>query len=135
MNTASGNFLKTQRTGNLLYVSGHISGVGNDPVLGKVGAEQTQERAYEGARNVADQLLAALETELGSLDRVSKVVKVNGYVNVAPDFTNIPAVINGCSDRLVEVLGDRGRHARAALGVASLPAGSSVEVEMIVEIA
>ena len=67
--------------------------------------------------------------------RIAKVVKVNGYVNVAPDFTDIPSVINGCSDRLVEVLGERGRHARAALGVASLPAGSSVEVEMIVEIA
>lgn len=135
MKAIAGNFLKVQHSGNLLFVSGHVSGVGDDPVLGKVGAEQTQERAYEGARMVADQLLATIEGELGSLDRVAKVVKVNGYVNVAPDFTNIPAVINGCSDRLVEVLGDRGRHARAALGVASLPAGSSVEVEMIVEIA
>ena len=135
MKATAGNFLKVQHAGSLLYVSGHISGVGDDPVLGKVGAEQTLERAYEGARNVADQLLATIEAELGSLDRIAKVVKVNGYVNVAPDFVNIPAVINGCSDRLVEVLGDRGRHARAALGVASLPAGSSVEVEMIVEVA
>ena len=134
MKATAGNFLKTQRTGNLLYVSGHISAVGDDPVIGKVGTEQTQERAYEGARLVADQLLATVEAELGSLDRIAKVVKVNGYVNVAPDFTNIPAVINGCSDRLVAVLGERGRHARAALGVASLPAGSSVEVEMIVEV-
>jgi enamine deaminase RidA (YjgF/YER057c/UK114 family) len=135
MKAAAGNFLTTQRTGNLLYVSGHVSAAGDDPIVGKVGAEQTQERAYEGARNVANQLLGALEADLGSLDRVAKIVKVNGYVNVAPDFTNIPAVIDGCSDRLVEVLGERGRHARAALGVASLPAGSSVEVEMIVEIA
>lgn len=134
MNKA-GNFLPVQRTGNLLYVSGHISAVGSDPVTGKVGADQTQERAYDGARNVADQLLAVVERELGALDRIAKIVKVNGYVNVAPDFTNIPAVINGCSDRLVEVLGERGRHARAALGVASLPMGSSVEVEMIVEVA
>ena len=134
MKTSAGNFLPLQRTGNLVYLSGHVSAVGNDPIVGKVGAEQSQERAYEGARNVADQLLETFERELGSLDRIARVVKINGYVNVAPDFTNIPAVINGCSDRLIEVLGDRGRHARAALGVASLPLGASVEVEMTVEV-
>lgn len=134
MKTSAGNFLPCVRTGDLVYVSGHTCTDGDDPIVGKVGSEQTQERAYEGARRIADALLATLERELGTLDRLARIVKVNGYVNVAPDFTQIPAVINGCSDRLVDRLGERGRHARAALGVASLPDGSSVEVEMIVEV-
>ncbi len=129
-----GSFVPTVRTGNLIFVSGHVSGIGDDPVLGKVGAEQSSERAYQGAQRVGDQLLATLERELGSLDRIARIVKVLGFVNVAPDFTEIPAVINGVSDRLIEVLGPRGEHARSAIGVASLPLGSTVEAELIAEV-
>lgn len=129
-----GNFLPVARTGNLLYVSGHISGRGTNPVTGKIGAEQTVERGYDGARQVADEMLATIEREIGSLDRLVRIVKLLGFVNVSPEFTEMPAVINGASDRFIEVLGERGRHARSAVGVASLPANSSVEVELIAEI-
>ena len=131
----AGNFEPAVRAGNLLYVSGHISGIGDDPVIGKVGLETTLERGYEGARRVGDALIAALEAELGTLDSVTRIVKVTGFVNAAPGFVEIPAVMNGVSDRLVEVFGPRGRHSRSAIGVASLPANSSVEAELIAEIA
>lgn len=131
---AVGSFVPTVRTGNLIFVSGHVSGNGDDPVCGKVGSDQTMERAYEGGRRVADQLLQTLERELGSLDRIARIVKLLGFVNVAPDFTEIPAVVNGVSDRLIEVLGKRGEHARSAIGVASLPLGSTVEAELIAEL-
>ncbi len=134
MNAAAGNFLPAVRTGNILYVSGHISARGNDPVAGKVGSQQSLERAYQGARNVADDILATIESEIGSLDRIVRIVKLLGMVNVAPDFTQMPAVINGASERLIEALGERGRHARSAIGVASLPANSSVEIELIAEV-
>lgn len=128
---SAGRFVPVVRTGNLAFVSGHI---GDDPVCGKAGADLTIERAYEGARRVADALLATLERELGSLDRIARIVKVLGFVNAAPDFTEMPAVINGVSDRLIEVLGARGEHARSAIGVASLPLGATVEAELIAEI-
>lgn len=133
MKTA-GSFVPTVRTGNLIFISGHVSGVGDDPICGKVGADQSPERAYVGGQRVADQLLATLEREVGSLDRIARIVKILGFVNVAPDFTEIPAVVNGVSDRLIEVLGARGEHARSAIGVASLPLGSSVEAELIAEL-
>jgi enamine deaminase RidA (YjgF/YER057c/UK114 family) len=130
----AGSFVPAMRTGNLIFISGHVSGTGDDPIRGKAGADQSLERAYEGGRRVADQLLATLERELGSLDRVARIVKVLGFVNAAPDFTEMPAVINGVSDRLIEVLGARGEHARSAIGVASLPLGSTVEAELIAEV-
>ncbi len=133
MKTA-GSFVPVVRSGNLMFVSGHVSGTGDDPVCGKAGADQTIERAYEGARRVGDALLATIQREVGSLDRVARIVKVLGFVNAAPDFTAMPAVINGVSDRLVEVLGARGEHARSAVGVASLPFASTVEAELIAEI-
>lgn len=131
---AAGRFAPVVRTGNLIFVSGHVSGAGDDPVCGKAGADLTIERAYEGGRRVADALLATIERELGSLDRIARIVKVLGFVNAAPDFTDMPAVINGVSDRLIEVLGTRGEHARSAVGVASLPLGSTVEAELIAEV-
>lgn len=133
MKTA-GRFVPVVRTGNLAFVSGHVSGTGDDPVCGKAGADQTIERAYEGARHVADALLATLERELGSLDRIARIVKVLGFVNASPEFTEMPAVINGLSDRLIEVLGTRGEHARSAIGVATLPLDSTVEAELIAEL-
>jgi enamine deaminase RidA (YjgF/YER057c/UK114 family) len=129
-----GKFAPVVRTGNLIFVSGHVSGVGDDPVCGKAGSDLSIERAYEGARRVGDLLLQTLERELGSLDRVARIVKVLGFVNAAPDFTEMPAVVNGLSDRLVEALGERGEHARSAIGVASLPLGSTVEAELIAEV-
>ena len=131
---AVGKFVPVVRTGNLVFVSGHVSGVGDDPIVGKAGSDQSIERAYEAARRVGDQLLQTLERELGSLDRIARIVKVLGLVNSSPDFVDQPAVINGLSDRLVEVLGARGEHARSAIGVASLPLGSTVEAELIAEI-
>ena len=128
--SAIGNFLLVQRTGNLLYVSGHIS----RDVLGKLGSAQTVEDGYAAARSAADATLETLERELGSLDRIVKLVKLVGFVNADPDFTQTPAVVNGASDRFIEALGERGRHARSAIGVAALPLGASVEIEVIAEI-
>src|SRR5690606_15774529 len=101
---------------------------------GKVGREFSVEQGYEHARSVGLDLLAVMRAELGSLDRVKRVVKVLGMVNAVPEFEDQPKVINGCSDLFVEVLGERGRHARSAVGVGSLPMGIPVEIECIVEV-
>ncbi len=99
---------------------------------GKVGADVTAEEAYAHARRTGIVLLAAMKKALGSLDRVERVVKIFGMVNAAPDFASHPAVINGCSDLMVEVFGEAGRHARSAVGMGSLPGGITVEIEAIV---
>jgi enamine deaminase RidA (YjgF/YER057c/UK114 family) len=118
------------RTGNLLFLAGKGPGV----VRGKVGSEVSKEDAYEQARAVGLQLLAAMKYELGDLRRVKRVVKVFGCVNAAPDFEDHPFVINGCSDLFVEVFGEAGKHARTAMGAGSLPFGIPVEIEAIVEV-
>jgi enamine deaminase RidA (YjgF/YER057c/UK114 family) len=129
------NYVRTVRTGNLVFTSGHgPSKPDGTFVTGKLGGELTVEDGYEAARLTAIALLASLKQEIGDLSRVRRVVKVTGMVNSAPDFTDQSQVINGCSDLLVEVFGDRGRHARAAVGMASLPMGFAVEIEMIVEV-
>src|SRR3954467_10513791 len=130
------NYVNAVRTGNLLFLSGKgpRSGPNGERARGKVGREFTVEQAYQHARSVGIDLLAVMKSELGSLDRVSRVVKVLGMVNSVPEFEDPPKVINGCSDLFVEVLGDRGRHARSAVGMAALPAGIPVEIECIVEI-
>ena len=135
-NAPVGSYVPTVQTGNLLYVSGQIPTRedGSRPV-GKLGDDVSVEEGYEAARLCAVALLAHVKAALGSLDRVRRVVKVNGYVNATPDFVQPPAVVNGASDLLVAVFGDAGKHARAAVGVASLPAGVPVEVEMVVEVA
>ena len=130
------NYVNAVRTGNLLY----LSGKGPRPVdgqrpSGKVGRDYTAEQAYQHARSVGLDLLAVMRTELGSLDRVRRVVKLLGMVNATPEFTDHPRVINGCSDLMVEVLGERGRHARSAVGMGSLPMGIPVEIEVIIEVA
>ncbi|MCP5153080.1 MAG: RidA family protein [Ectothiorhodospiraceae bacterium] len=127
----AGNYVHAVRTGNLLF----LAGKGPGKVSGKVGAEISQEQAYQAARETGLVLIAVMKQELGSLDRVSRVVKVLGMVNAVPEFTAQPAVINGCSDLFVEVFGDRGRHARSAVGMGSLPNNIPVEVEAIVEVA
>ena len=125
------NYVRFQTTGNLLYISGTGPGTGHK--TGKVGADVTVEEAYEAARACGLQLLATARQALGSLDRITKTVKVLGMVNAVPDFGEQPKVINGCSDLLVDVLGDAGRHTRSAVGMGSLPNGISVEIEATFE--
>jgi enamine deaminase RidA (YjgF/YER057c/UK114 family) len=126
----AGQYVHAVRTGNLLYLAG--KGV---HVAGKVGRDFTKDEAYRCARETGMILLAVLKQELGSLRRVRRVVKVLGMVNAVPEFGDHPYVINGCSDLLVEVFGENGRHARSAVGMSSLPMNIPVEIEMIVEIA
>jgi enamine deaminase RidA (YjgF/YER057c/UK114 family) len=103
-------------------------------VTGKLGRDLTIEEGYEAARLTGIALLSSLKMEIGDLGRVRRIVKVFGMVNADPSFTDQPKVINGCSDLLVEIFGERGRHARAAVGMASLPVGIAVEIEMVVEV-
>ena len=129
------NYVQAVRTGNLLFLSGN-GPLKSDGTLitGKVGSDLTIEEGYEAARITAINQLAILKAELGDLNRVKRIVKVLGMVNVAPDFVDPPKVINGFSDLMVEVFGERGKHARSAVGMASLPAGIAVEIELIVEV-
>lgn len=127
----AGNYVHAVRTGSLLF----LSGKGPRESKGKVGSAVSVEQAYADAREVGLILLAVMRHELGSLDRVVRVVKVLGMVNAEPDFGAQPKVINGCSDLFVEVLGERGRHARSAVGMGSLPNQITVEIECIVEVA
>ncbi len=129
------NYVRTARTGNLVFLSGHgpLKPEGGY-VTGKVGADLTLEQGYQAARLTAIALLSSLKGEIGELDKVKRVVRVFGMVNTTPDFVDHSKVINGASDLLVEVLGDRGRHVRAAVGMVSLPIGLAVEIEMVVEI-
>ncbi|NBB75361.1 MAG: RidA family protein [Bacteroidetes bacterium] len=129
------NYVKAVRTGNLVFLSGH----GPDRpdgglVTGKVGSDLTLEEGQEAARLTAISLLSSLKAEIGDLNRVRRVVKVTGMVNAGPDFTDQPQVINGFSDLMVEVFGDRGKHARAAVGMGSLPSNIAVEIDAVVEI-
>lgn len=129
------NYVNGVRTGNLIFLAGKGPRYPDGTELrGKLGAGVSIEEGYQGARQTAINQLAVLKAMLGDLNRVVRVVKVLGMVNSAPDFVEQPAVINGFSDLIVEVFGDRGRHARAAVGMASLPRGQSVEIEMIVEV-
>jgi len=130
-----GNYVHAVRTGNLLFLSGKGPRKAEGGVsTGKVGSDVTLEQGYQDARSVGITLLAVMENELGSLDNVTRIVKVLGMVNSAPDFTDHPKVINGCSDLFVEVFGDKGRHARSAVGLAALPSNITVEIEVIVEV-
>jgi enamine deaminase RidA (YjgF/YER057c/UK114 family) len=131
-----GNYVPGVRVGNLLYLSGHgpsrVDGV--PAVRGKVGRDLSVEDGYKVAREVGINLLGTARTLLGSLDKVKRVVKVLGMVNSAEGFGDQPKVINGFSDLMVEVFGDNGRHARSAVGMAELPMGIPVEIEMILEV-
>ena len=129
------NYVRTVRTGNLLFVSGH--GPYNDGktlLVGKLGKEVTIEEGYKTARNVAVNCLASIRENLGSLDKVKRVVKLLGMVNCTEDFREQPKVMNGASDLLVEVFGEGGRHARSAVGMQALPNQIPVEIELILEV-
>ena len=130
------NYVNAVQTGNLLYLSGKgpLPVDGKRP-CGKLGREFTIEQGYEHARTTGLDLIAVMKAELGNLDRVKRIVKVLGMVNCVPDFTDPPKVINGASDLFVAVFGEKGRHARSAVGLSSLPMGIPVEIEVIVEVA
>ena len=129
-----GNYVNSVRTGNLIYMAG-LGPLGpNGYIIGKLGQSLSIEEGYKAARYTAIAQLAALKAEIGDLNKVKKIVKVFGMVNSTPTFTQQPAVINGFSDLMVEVFGDKGRHARAAVGMVALPMNICVEIEMIVEV-
>jgi enamine deaminase RidA (YjgF/YER057c/UK114 family) len=130
------NYVNAVRTGNLLFLAGKgPTGPDGKDIVGKLGRDMTVEQGYQAARSVAINHLAVLKAELGDLRRVKRIVKVLGMVNSDPAFTQQPAVVNGYSDLMVAIFGDKGKHARSAVGMVSLPNGIAVEVEMIVEIA
>ena len=131
-----GNYIPAVTTGNLVFVSGHGPGLPEGGFLhvGKLGAGLTIEQGYDSARQTMLNLLTSLKGEIGDLDRVKRVVKLLCMVNAAPDFGDTPRVANGASDLLISLWGDNGRHARSAVGMATLPAGMAVEIEMIVEL-
>jgi enamine deaminase RidA (YjgF/YER057c/UK114 family) len=128
------NYLGCKRSGALLFVSGHGPATTTGVVRGKVGRDLTLEQGREAARATALSLLATVRQELGTLDRVRQVVKVLGMVNCAAGFNRTPEVIDGCSDVLVAIFGDAGRHARSAVGMAELPFDIPVEIEVVLEV-
>jgi enamine deaminase RidA (YjgF/YER057c/UK114 family) len=129
------SYIPAVRTGNLVYTSGQIpSRDGQLTRRGQVGLEISEDDAYEEAQTCTLNALAAIKDLLGSLDSITQVVKVTGYVNSADGFTDQATVVNGASDLLVKLFGDKGRHARAAVGVAELPLDAAVEVDLIVEV-
>ena len=132
---AIANYVPAVRTGNLVFLAGQgpLSD-GKPTITGKVGAEVTEKQGYDAARATILNSLAALRAEIGSLDRVRRIVKLTGWVNSAPGFTRQPFVINGASDLLVEIFGDAGRHARTAVSANELPFNIPVEIEIIVEV-
>lgn len=130
-----GRFTPAVRTGNLLFLSGLApADAEGNPIVGRVGVEFSAEEAQDFARIVGLNLLAAMQAELGDLDRVMRIVKVFGMVNAAPDFTRHPFVIDGCSMLFSEVFPELGPHARTAMGAGSLPNGIPVEIDAVVEI-
>lgn len=126
------SYVRYVQTGNLLYISG--TGPSSDQPSGKLGKELDVDAGYQVARNVGIAIIATMKDALGDLDRVKRVVKLLGMVNSAPDFADQPKVINGCSDLMIEVFGDAGRHARSAVGFVALPSQIPVEIEVIVEV-
>lgn len=132
---AVANYVPFVITGNLLFVSGQVSLGPDGLVKGRLGEDMTLEQGQAAARLCAINLLAQCKSALGDLSRIKRVVKLGGFVACAPSFTDIPQVINGCSDVMVDVLGDAGRHARSAVSCPVLPLGVAVEVDGVFEIA
>ena len=129
------NYVKAVRVGNMVYLSGHgPDKAGGGLVIGKVGTDLTLEQAQDAARLVGISLISTLKAEIGNLNNVKRIVKVLGMVNAIPTFEKQPQVINGCSDLMVAIFGEKGKHARSSVGVASLPSNIPVEIEMVVEL-
>jgi enamine deaminase RidA (YjgF/YER057c/UK114 family) len=131
----AGAYIPVVKSGNTVYVSGQIPIEGGTVVFkGKVPSVQSLEQAQKAAKLCAINALAQLKSELGSLDKISRILRVSGFVNSEPDFIDQPKVINAASDLLFEIFGEKGKHSRIAVGVVSLPLGATVEIDMIVEI-
>ncbi len=129
------NYVNVVRSGNLLFLAGKGSqNPDGSRITGKVGADLTIEEGYEAAKSIAYQHLAVIKNEIGDLNKVVRVVKVLGMVNTSPEFTAHSQVINGYSDFMVQIFGEKGKHARSAVGMSSLPVDLAVEIEVIVEI-
>lgn len=126
----AGNYLGCVVVDNMVHVGGHGPINGADIIRGKVGRDLSLDEARAAARMTGLSILATLRYELGTLDRIERIIKVFGMVNVAPGFDQTPAVIDGCSDLLVEIFGDAGRHTRSAVGLAELPFNIAVEIEL-----
>src|SRR4051794_26492736 len=131
----SANYVPWVQTGNLLFLAGLLpSNPDGSRLRGKLGADMNTQTGYAAARLAAIGQLARLRAAAGSLDRITRIVKVNGFVNSTPDFEEQPLVVNGASDLFVEVFGDAGRHARTAVSAGALPLGGCVEIELIAEV-
>ena len=133
LNLEFGKFVQGVRVGNLIFTSGQVPSWEGKEIKGKVGKDLTIEQAQQAARLCTLNNLRVIKTIAGSLDKITRIVKVFGMVNVAPDFDSTPAVINGCSELLREVFGDVGKHARSAVGM-TVPLNFAVEIEMVVEV-
>ena len=127
-------YVNCVRSGNLLFLSGGLPIDGERKILGKVPSDVSIEEAQEGARIIILNRLAVIRDEIGSLDKVKQIVALNGFVNSEPDFYAHPQVINGASELLLEIFGDRGKHSRTALGAAALPLNVAVEINLVVEV-
>lgn len=129
------NYVKAVRTGNLVFLAGHgPTNPDGSYITGKVGKELSVEQGYDAARSTGLNLLSSLKAEIGDLNKVKRIVKVLGMVNCTEDFKDQPKVINGFSDLMVSVFGEKGKHARSAVGMYVLPMNTTVEIEMIVEV-
>src|SRR5712664_833496 len=130
-----GNYVKVVRTGNLLYFAGHgPTRADNSNITGKIGKDLTWEQGYDAAKQTGIALLSTLKAEVGDFNKVKRIVKVLGMVNCTQEFTDQPKVINGFSDLMVSIFGEKGKHARSAVGMYMLPSNIAVEIEMIVEV-
>ncbi|KAJ0401317.1 hypothetical protein P43SY_007886 [Pythium insidiosum] len=130
-----GNYCNCVRTGNYIYTAGHVSqNAAGELIVGKVGKDLTVEEGYAAAQRIVLSLLATLKEELGDLNQIKRIVKLTGFVNCVDGFTSQPGVVNGASDLLVKIFGDKGRHARSAVGTNALPLNVAVEIEAVVEV-
>lgn len=131
----AGHFVPAVQTGNLLFVSGQISAISDQIFIkGKLGRDLSIEQGQEAARLALHNVLAVIRMSVGTLDRIKRIIKLNGWVASAEGFNGQPQVVDGASMLLEEIFGEAGKHARAAIGVAELPLGASVELELIVEV-
>ncbi|WP_217495928.1 RidA family protein [Mangrovivirga cuniculi] len=133
--TPVANYVNAVRSGNLVFLAGKgPKKEDGSYITGKLGSDLSVEQGYEAARYTAIEQLRSIKAEVGDLNNVVRIVKVHGMVNAGPDFVDHPSVINGFSDLMVEVFGERGKHARAAVGMGSLPSNIAVEIEVVVEV-
>ena len=128
------SYVRYVRTGNLVFLSGHIARRDGTPWVGKLGVDMTTEQGKAAARAIAIDLMGTLQAATGNLERVRRIVKLLGLVNSGPEYTEHHRVIDGASELLVQVLGDKGLHARSAFGVAQIPLGACVEIELVAEV-